>query len=351
MCWPRTLIVESDVHRDVEVPFFTKVADGWTRNAADEVSSYLGEVWSSWWNPDACVNLCVVSLESGETTRQYLYCSTSHKYTDGGAAATLVQSISESYESLLRGEVQICNESPILAVHQHRLQNYLMGDSCPEGSLDVYLFDIVGDLFCHGYGHTIGCYFTENVCSLMRVAGLRLACSEEIAWLACIVSAMCRMMPDEEVLKIMIVHNGRIGEAEGAVACTSNYVMLSIPCAGERSNKPLADVASRVKYAVTHGKFRRPSACEQSHAKLNINGMVGTDGNFSQVFKTHRCKKPGWSRAPHVIQLRMDNESGIFCVKDFKCHQFFDPQTFWEMVICAGKEIADGWFINPLAAE
>ena len=34
------------------------------------------------------------------------------------------------------------------------------------------------------------------------------------------------------------------------VACTSNYVMLSIPCL-DASATPLADIASRVKYAVT----------------------------------------------------------------------------------------------------
>lgn len=350
-CWPRTLVVESDDRYRFDVQFLSKAADGWTKNAADEVSSFLSEMWSSWWNPTSMVNVVVVALESGTTSRQFVYCSISHKYADGGAAAAFVQSLSESYEALLRGEAQTCAESPILSVHQNRLQNYLLGEPCPEGSLDVHLFDIVNDIFQHGFGHTVGTYFTENVCNMMRVVGVRLACSEEIAWLSCIVCAMSRMMPDEELLKIMIVHNGRLGEAEGAVACTSNYVMLTIPCCGERSNIPLADVASRVKFAVTHGRFRRPFAIEQSHAKLNINGMVGVDGNFAQVFKTHRCKKPGWSRAPHVIQLRMDNEGGIFCVKDFKCHQLWDPQTFWEMVICAGLEIADGWFINPLSLD
>ena len=39
----------------------------------------------------------------------------------------------------------------------------------------------------------------------------------------------------------------RLGEAEGAVACVSNYVMLRIPCL-ERGNSPVADICSRVKY-------------------------------------------------------------------------------------------------------
>ena len=122
------------------------------------------------------------------------------------------------------------------------------------------------------------------------MVGLRIACSEEIAWLACITCALCRLMPDEKVMKILIVHNGRMGEAEGAVACTSQYVMLSIPCTVNRSNTPVADIASRVKFAITHGKFARPGPCEQSHAKINIGGMAGKDGDFSQLFKKHRCR-------------------------------------------------------------
>ena len=39
----------------------------------------------------------------------------------------------------------------------------------------------------------------------------------------------------------------RLGDAEGAVACVSNYVMLRIPCL-ERGNTPVADICSRVKY-------------------------------------------------------------------------------------------------------
>merc|ERR1712232_1067881 len=171
----------------------------------------------------------------------------------------------------------------------------------------------------------------------------------EIAWLACITCALCRMMPDEKLIKIMIVHNGRMGEAEGAVACVSQYVMLSIPRTSSRSNTPLVDIASRVKFAITHGKFTRPAACEQSHAKINIGGMAGRDGNFVQMFKTHRCKKSSTSRASHVIQLRMDNEGGNWSVKDYKCLGRFDGKRFWEMAICACLEMVDGWFNNPVA--
>jgi len=146
-----------------------------------------------------------------------------------------------------------------------------------------------------------------------------------------------------------MVHNGRLGEAEGAVACVSQYVMLTIPCTNDRSDTPLADIASRVKYAITHGKFTRPAPCEQAHAKINIGGMAGKDGNFSQIFKPHRCKKGNKSRASHIIQLRMDNEGGNWSVKDFKCHGLFDGKMFWEMTVCAGLEIADGWFNDSLA--
>jgi len=257
--------------------------------------------------------------------------------------------LSEAYDARLRGAPSALEEHPVLKVNQQRLWRYLSGDPCPQGAVDVYLFDINQDVFNHSFGYSHGAYFSDKVCSAMRMVGLRLACSEEIAWLACIACAMCRLMPDEKLLKIMIVHNGRMGEAEGAVACVSQYVMLSIPCANRRSNTPLADIASRVKFAITHGRFRRPAACEQAHAKINIGGMAGSIGNFSQVFKTHRCKKPGQSRAQHVIQLRMDNEGGNWCVKDFKCLARFDGKTFWQMAVCAGLEIVDGWFMNPLS--
>lgn len=297
------------------------------------------------------VNLCVVTLHSGETAKQFLYCTLSHKYADGGAGAAFLNSLSECYEAQLRGEQQVIVEHPVLKVQQERFQRYLSGDPCPQGSVDVYLFDINNDTFNHGHGHSHGAYFTDKACDAMRMAGLRLACSEEIAWLACITCAMCRLMPDEPVIKILMVHNGRLGQAEGAVACTSQYIMLSIPRTSERSNTPLADVASRVKFAITHGKFTRPAPCEQHHAKINIGGMFGKDGNFSQIFKTHRCKKSSWSRAPHMIQLRMDNEGGNWKVKDFKIHKNFDGQLFWQMTLCACLEIVDGWFANPLASR
>merc|ERR1712070_1258826 len=146
-------------------------------------------------------------------------------------------------------------EHPVLKVQQQRLRRYLAGESCPMGAVDVYLFDINNDIFYHGMGNSFGVYFSDGVCNAMRTLGLRMACSEEIAWLACITCAMCRLMPDEKVIKIMIVHNGRMGEAEGAVACVSQYVMLTIPRTNRRSNTPLVDIASRVKFAITHGKF------------------------------------------------------------------------------------------------
>ena len=165
---------------------------------------------------------------------------------------------------------------PILDVHQRRLQNYLEGEACPEGAVDVYIFDIVNSIYRHENGQSVAVNFTEKVCDTMRIAGLKMCCSEEIAWMACIVCAMFRLMPDEKFIKIILVHNGRLGEAEGDVACTSHYV--------------IADIASRVKYDITHGRCRRPGSNEQAHARINIGGMTGSSGDFSQIFKTSKGK-------------------------------------------------------------
>ena len=240
---------------------------------------------------------------------------------------------------------------PILDVHQRRLQNYLEHEACPKEAVDVYIFDIVNSIYRHEYGQSVAVNFTEKVCDTMRRAGLRMSCSEEIAWMACIVCAMFRLMPDEKFIKILLVHNGRLGEAEGGVACTSQYVMLSIPCTCARSGTPIADIASRVKYDITHGRFRRPGSNEQAHARINIGGMAGSIGDFSQVFKTSKGKNSSWSRAPYIIQLRMDNEGGIWCVKDFKCHQMIEAYLFWQTVVCVGLELSDGCFTNPVAVD
>lgn len=349
--WPRTLVINQDPRYRLNVGNISKDKDPdeWNQNIADEVHGVLGQHWHEFWSSQSSVNSCLVTLHSGDTSRQFLFCSITHKYADGGSVGAFVQALGESYDRKVRGERLDTTEHPVLRVQQQRLKRYLAGETCPQGSLDVYLFDINHDIFYHDIGHSTGAYFTDNVCNVMRTVGLRLACSEEIAWLACITCAMCRLMPDEKLIKILMVHNGRIGEAEGAVACVSQYVMLSIPCANDRSNTPLADIASRVKHAITHGKFTRPAPCEQAHAKINIGGMAGKDGNFSQIFKTHRCKKGGTSRAPHVIQLRMDNEGGTWTIKDFKCLGKFDGKQFWEMTVCAGLEIADGWYNDPLS--
>ena len=360
-CWPRTLVTTtSDPCYNIPIHVISKDSDGWTKNPADEVHSALMEAWNEWWNSNSMLNICLVNFSSKGTSRQFLYASLSHKYADGGAAGAFMQSLSDCYDAcsisspdaMVSGTASgAVDEHPVLDVNQKRLRRYLSGRSCPEGSVDCYISDTNNDSFSYDFGHSVGVQFTEGVCNLLQVVGLRLACSEEIAWLSCIVCALCRIMPDEELINIMIVHNGRLGQAEGAVACTSQYVILSIPCAKPRSNTPLADIASRVKFAISHGRFRRPAPCEQAHAKINIGGMVGSvgsDGAFSQVFRTARSKKSGWSRAPHVIQLRMDKEGPTWSVKDFKCHQLFDPKKFWESVVCAGLEIADGWFTNPL---
>ena len=77
---------------------------------------------------------------------------------------------------------------------------------------------------------------------------------------------------------------------ERGVDCTSQYVMLSIPCACARSGTPIADIASRDKNDITHGKFRRPGSNEQTHARINIGGMTWSSGDFSQIFKTSKGK-------------------------------------------------------------
>jgi len=322
--------------------------DCWTKNPADEVHSFLMQQWETWCDQKSNVNVCAVNFQSSTGTRQFVYCSVTHKYADGGAAAAIVHTLVECYEARIRSEPHTAPESKVLAVNQQRLQQFLSGRNCPEGAVDAFFFDILNDMYYHDMGHSITAQFTQQICDLLRVVGLRMACSEEIAWLACMTCALFRLMPDEKLLKLMIVHNGRMGDAEGAVACTSQYVVLSIACASERSNTPLADVASRVKYAVTHGRFRRPAPAEQCHAKINLGGEVGTDGNFSQVFRTSRGKKSSWSRAAHILQLRMDSEAGIWIVKDFKFHKLFDAKSFWESTICVASEIADGWFANPV---
>lgn len=295
------------------------------------------------------LNVCLVNLNVEGSVHQFLYCSTSHKYCDGGGAAAVVRALVECYEACAGGARSDCNESPVLKVQQDRLWNYLSGNPCPQGTVDTYFQDVNSDTFNHDVGHSVGVVFTDRVCSIMRAVGLRIGCSEELAWLTCITCALCRLMPDEKMIKLLMVHNGRLGDAEGSIACVSQYVMLSIPCSGERSNTPLADIASRVVHAVTNGKFTRPAPCEQAHAKINIGGMVGNDGSFAQVFKTSRPKKAGRSRAPHVVQLRMDNEDGTWIVKDFKCHRIFEPQQFWKAVVCASQEISQGWFTNSVA--
>jgi hypothetical protein len=328
----------------VDISWFSAEDDTWTDHA-QQVHNVLGSKWDTFWNDESPVNICVVEISE----RQFLYCSITHQYADGGSLGAFVHSLRERYELQCQSEKHVAVvEHPILSVHQERLQRYLRGDPCPEGSLDVYLFDINNHIFKYDWGHSVGVYFTDRVCDAMRMVGLRAACSEEIAWLICITCSLCRLLPDEEVVKILMVHNGRLGEAEGAVACTSQYVAFSIPCSNLRSETPLADVASRVKFAITHGKFTRPSPSDQFHAKINIGGMVGKDGDFHQIFKPHRSKKPGWSRAPHILQLRMDNEGGNWKVKDYKCHSIIDSKLFWQTAICVGLEIADGWFSNPL---
>jgi len=327
------------------------MGEGWASNPVGEVYDILGQTWDSWWNPQSMVNVCVVTLNTGSAPRQFVYASTSHKYCDGGGAATFMHSLSEQYEARVRGELGDLDETPMLRVMQERLQNYLQGFPCVPGTVDAYFQDINHDSFNHGGGQTSGVVFTPAICDLMRVAGLRMACSEEIAWLACMVCALTRLMPDEKLIKVLLNHNGKLGEAEGGVGCTAQYVLLSIPCAGPRANTPLADVASRVKYAVINGKFRRPGPCEQTHAKVNIGGMVGIDGNFSQVFRTHRPRKGGRSRAPHVLQLRMDNEGSVWCVKDFKLHRNWKADDFWKATICVGMQFVEGWFADPLSWE
>ncbi|CAE7722515.1 unnamed protein product [Symbiodinium sp. CCMP2592] len=324
-CWPRTAILEDGAA--VNIPVLSQSSERGGECNADEVYRVMNDSGWAWWDSTSALNMCLVNMQSNERVVQFLYCSITHKYGDGGAIAAFVHSLQEAYQALARGEAPSRSEHPILAVQQQRLRRYLSGAAGQEGAVDMYLFDIVNDTYYHKWGHSVGVQFTSGVCDTLRMAGQRMACSEEIAWLSCIVAAMFRMLPDK-LLRIMVVHNGRLGDAEGAVACTSNYVMLSIPCL-DASSTPLADIASRVKHAITHGKFRRPTTCEQAHARINIGGMIGKDGDFTQVFKSSRCRSSAWSRAPYVIQLRMDNEGGIWCVKDFKCHEFVDPTKFW----------------------
>ncbi|CAK0849640.1 unnamed protein product [Prorocentrum cordatum] len=349
-CWPRTLVACHDDCSRLEVKSFSKDSNGWERNVADEVHQVLSETWEEWWNPQSMVNACVITLKRDGGSRHFLYTTVSHKYADGGAAAFFVRGLSDAYEARLRGAVRGGSDTPVLRVQQERLWAYLQGQPCPRGSVDAYFKDVDHDSFSHGYGYGLGVQLSRNVCDVVRAAGARMAASEEVAWLACLVIALFRLMPDEPLVKVLMVHNGRLGDAEGVIACTSQYVVLSIPCTGGRSSVPLADVASRVKWAVANGRFSRPAPCEQTHAKINIGGMLGSEGDWAQVFKTSRPrKKGGRSRAQHVLQLRMDNEGDAWCIKDFKLHQHWEPKVFWEATICAAVEIAEGWFVDPMA--
>eukprot|EP00928_Gymnodinium_smaydae_P005193 TRINITY_DN11785_c0_g2_i1.p1 TRINITY_DN11785_c0_g2~~TRINITY_DN11785_c0_g2_i1.p1 ORF type:complete len:1479 (-),score=258.43 TRINITY_DN11785_c0_g2_i1:130-4020(-) len=351
-CWPRTVILEASDEYTTHVKEVSGRSDGTASNIADEVNRVLCDNWDSFWNPQSMVNVCIINLDIESVVRQFVYCSTSHKYSDGGSIAAFVHALGESYEAQVGAQTApLLDASHVLRLQQERLWNYLQARPCPHGSIDAYFQDINNDSFHHGRGSTVAVYFTERVCESVRTAGLRMACSEEIAWLSCMICALCRLMPDEKLIKVLMVHNGRLGEAENVIACTSQYVLLTIPCANDRTNTPLADIASRVKHAVTNGKFRRPEPCEQTHAKINIGGMIGSDGHFTQIFKTHRGKKSGESRAPHVLQIRMDNEGGIWSVKDFKLNKLWDPKTFWQATLCASQEIADGWFNDSLTIK
>merc|ERR1712004_905513 len=110
------------------------------------------------------VNVCVVNLNVGGATRQFLYASLSHKYCDGGSAAAFVHFLGERYEARLRMGSGACAETPVLRVQQERLWTYLQGYHCPPGSVDAYFMDINDDYFCHDYGYTVGVVFTERVC-------------------------------------------------------------------------------------------------------------------------------------------------------------------------------------------
>lgn len=352
-CWPRTLILKHDARCAVEIHMVTADSDGWT-SEADQVYKVVFETWESWWNSKSMANLCVVTLNSQNdncSAKQFLYATTSHKYCDGGSVAAFIQFLGERYEARLHAKPNL-EVTPVLTVQQERLWKYLQGVPCPQGSVDAYFQDINHDSFHHDSGFSVGVQLTRGVCDLMRAVGLRMSCSEEVAWLSCMVCALCRLMPEEKVIKLLMVHNGRIGDAEGIIACSNQYVLMTIPCANKRQNTPIADIASRVKYAISNNQFRRPLPCEQAHAKINIGGMLGATGNFSQVFKSQgRAKKGSRSRAPHVLQLRMDNEGGTWCVKDYKLHRLWDPKMFWEATTCAAVEIAEGWFIDPLMVE
>jgi hypothetical protein len=341
-CWPRTLVLHPG-QRKISVPFLREANQGDGDNVADVVHGVLRHD-SSWWNSDAMFNACVVCLDSETgSTRQFLYASTSHKYTDGGAAGALVRALVEALE----GRLEPCLRT--LDVQQARLRHYLQGEPLGPGQIDSYFQDINAQMFSYGWGQSMAVQFEPRVCDLMRTCGQRIAASEEIAWLACMVIALFRLMPDEKLIKILMVHNGRVADAEGGlIACTSQYVLLSVPAARPHSNTPLADIACRVKYLVSNNKFTRPEPCEQTHAKINIGGMVGQDGNFKQHFKYYQGRKPGWSRAGHVLQLRMDNEGGTWCVKDFKMNEHWDAKDFWRATVGAAVEIAEGWFTHAL---
>eukprot|EP00913_Durusdinium_trenchii_P001207 g1110.t2 len=101
------------------------------------------------------------------------------RYGDGGAIAAFVTALGDTYAALERGEVPSGDEHPVLGVQEGRLRRYLTGLPGRPGEVDVYLFDVVSDMYNHRWGHSVGTDFSWKVCELVRVAGRRLACSQD----------------------------------------------------------------------------------------------------------------------------------------------------------------------------
>mmetsp|Transcript_60797 Transcript_60797/g.112803 ORF Transcript_60797/g.112803 Transcript_60797/m.112803 type:complete len:1471 (-) Transcript_60797:43-4455(-) len=344
-CWPRMLVLDAKLDRLAQVKQMTERVDSWQANPAEQADAVFRSRQSSWWDNAAAVNNCVVSLECGMEKKHFFYSSITHKYADGGASAAYVHSVGDFYQQLRSHNAAAATEhTPVLEILENRLWRYVSAARCPQGSMDVYTFDIVHDIYDHQRGLSLNVEITPKVCEMMHLAGQCMGVSEEVAWMVCLTCALCRLLPDENIIKILLVHSGRMGDAAGAVASMSQYVMLVIPVARPRAATPLADIASRVSDAITKGLFRRAAPCEQAHMRVNINGVIGRAGPFAQVFKN-----PSWrwrdgrpSRAAYAIQLRMDKEGPTFSVKDFKCNEVLNARQFWHAVTCIGLEFATG---------
>eukprot|EP00971_Amphidinium_carterae_P159388 3159494-Amphidinium_carterae.1 len=238
------MVLDARLDSLAKVNLVSAQVDTWQDNPADQAHELIRTTQSSWWDHRIAVNNCVVILKRGEEKKTFWYSSLTHKYADGGAAAAYVHSVGDFYQQLRSGSAISVEQGPVVEILERRLWRYVSA-LCPQDPFAALSFDIVNDIYDHGKGMSLNVEIAPKVCNMMHIAGQCMGVSEEVAWLVCFTCALCRLLPDEKVIKILLVHSGRTGNAADAVACVSQYVMFAIPVARPRAEIPLADIASR----------------------------------------------------------------------------------------------------------